>query len=152
MDSDQELGTERFGDPKRCGCSPQSALSAHQYPQGPTVFTPNCPDRESDPANSDSAGTKASSAPPSCLRWRRKHCRLRMRFQAPPLQCCSHRKNRLFPRVRRSVRRLMATKTRVELVEREPSTSSGGSQQRNPGAGWTASWPRLGMKEISGSG
>ena len=45
---------------------------------------------------------------------------------------------RLFLWVRRSVRRRLVAKARAELVEREPRTSPGGSQQRNPGAGWTA--------------
>ena len=38
-----------------------------------------------------------------------------------------------------------------QLVEREPRTSPGGSLQRNPGAGWTAPWPGLGIKETSAS-
>ena len=45
----------------------------------------------------------------------------------------------------------MAAKARAELVEREPRTSPGGSLQRSPGAGWTAPWPGLGMKETSAS-
>ena len=114
-----------LGDPKRCGCSAQSVLSA-QRPPGSQGLCPLAVRIASQtPRNSDSAGTKASSAPPSCLRGRRKCRRLRVRFQATPPQCCSYWKNRLFPRVRRSVRRLLATKTRVELVEREPRTSPG---------------------------
>ena len=83
MDSSQELGTERLGDPERCGCSPQSVLSL-QPPPGSKGFAPICPDRESYPPDSDSAGTQASSAPLSCLRGMRKRHRLRVRFQAPP--------------------------------------------------------------------
>ena len=53
------------------------------------VFAPICPDRESDPPDSDSAGTPANSAPPPCLRGRRKRRRLRVWFslddQAVPL-------------------------------------------------------------------
>ena len=54
------------------------------YHQDPMVFAPICPDRESDPPDSDSAGTPASSAPPSCLGGRRKRRRSKVRFQAPP--------------------------------------------------------------------
>ena len=77
-------------------------------PQDPRVFAPRCLDRESDPPDSDSAGTQASIAPPLCLRGKKKRPRLRVQFQRPPPQCCSHQTTRLFPWVRRSVRRRLA--------------------------------------------
>ena len=49
-------------------------------------FSHSCLDRESDTLKSDSAGTQASRAPPSCLRGRRKRRRLRVWFQTPPSQ------------------------------------------------------------------
>ena len=86
MDSGQERETEHPGDLEWCRCSPQlDPNEPTATPQDPMVSAPLCPDRKSDPPDSDSAGTQALRTPPSCLRGRRKRPRLRVQFQAPPL-------------------------------------------------------------------
>ena len=118
-------------------------------PQDPRVSAPICPDRESDPPDSDSAGTQASSAPPSCLRGRRKRRRLRVRFQAPPSPVLFSSEDQAVPQGEEEIGYLGHGGAGGKRAKDKPR----GFAAEDPGAGLIAPWLRLGirMKETSAS-
>ena len=89
--SDSSSTGQRVG---RGRSAPTNSHSVHMLPpERPEHASPQSnykfpdlryPDRESDELDSDSHSTPVAGFPSSCLKGRRKRCRVRVRFQASP--------------------------------------------------------------------